>query len=327
MKIAYLLRVVFSRYTDESIVHEKRRNIMKEELLRITVSQEETGKTVRDVLQQNYGVSRRLLVAAKFSGEILLNSSPVYVTEQVRDGDVITVKLPEEASETLEPEEMPLSIRYEDDDFMCIAKPAGVVVHPTRTHLSGTLANGVVAYWLAKGESRKFRPVNRLDKDTSGLLLVAKNQWAHEQFSRMQQEKTMRRTYQAIVHGVIQQDEGTIDAPIGLREDSIIQRQVRSDGQSARTHFQVLARGQEATWVQLQLETGRTHQIRVHMSDLGHPLLGDDLYGGSRELITRQALHAVQLSFIHPRSKESCRFEEPLPQDMAELLERLFSIH
>ncbi|MGD8189744.1 RluA family pseudouridine synthase [Brevibacillus ginsengisoli] len=296
---------------------------MSEELLRITVKEEEAGQTVRDVLQQSYGVSRRLLIAAKHTGEILLNSSPVYVTARVEAGDVITVILPEESSESLEPEEMPLAIRYEDDDFMCIAKPAGLVVHPTRTHLSGTLANGVVAYWLNRGEKRKFRPVNRLDKDTSGLLLVAKNQWAHEQFSRMQQEKTMRRTYQAIVHGLLVLNEGTVDAPIGLRDDSIIERQVREDGQTARTHYQVLLRGREASLVELRLETGRTHQIRVHMSYLGHPLLGDDLYGGSREQITRQALHAVRLRFIHPRTKKLCDFQEPLPHDIAILVKQL----
>lgn len=296
---------------------------MSEELLRITVKEDEAGWTVRDVLQQSYGVSRRLLISAKHAGEIQLNSSPVYVTVRVEAGDVITVILPEESSESLEPEEMPLDIRYEDQDFMCVAKPAGLVVHPTRTHESGTLANGVVAYWLARGEKRKFRPVNRLDKDTSGLLLVAKNQWAHEQFSRMQQEKTMRRTYQAIVHGVMEQDEEFVDAPIGLRDDSIIERQVRADGQWARTYYQVLLRGQEASMVQLQLETGRTHQIRVHMSHLGHPLLGDDLYGGSRERINRQALHAVHLSFIHPRTKVQCDLHEPLPPDMASLVEQL----
>lgn len=296
---------------------------MNEELLRIVVSPKESGLTVRDLLQKNYGVSRRLLISAKYSGVISRNGMLVYVNETVAEGDVIQVILPEESAETLEPEPMPLVIRYEDEDLLLIAKPPGLVVHPTRTHPGGTLANGVVAYWLAKGESRKFRPINRLDKDTSGLLLVAKNQWAHEQCSRMQQDKTMKRTYQAIVHGVVAEDQGIIDAPIGLKETSIIEREVREDGQSARTHFIVLARGNETTWVELSLETGRTHQIRVHMSYLGHPLLGDDLYGGLRNEIGRQALHAVRLQFHHPRTKQMQFFTDPLPDDMAELVRKI----
>lgn len=296
---------------------------MKEELLHITVKESENGMTVRDVLQKGYGVSRRLLIQAKYAGEIRRNGLLVYVTERVVAGDVITVRLPEEAAESIEPQPMPLAIRYEDDDLLCIAKPAGLVVHPTRTHPSHTLANGVVAYWLDRGESRRFRPVNRLDKDTSGLLLVAKNQWAHEQCARMQKDRTMKRTYQAIVHGIVQAEEGIVDAPIGLADDSIIERTVREDGQHARTRYEVLARGRDVTWIQLELETGRTHQIRVHMSYLGHPLLGDDLYGGSRERIGRQALHAARLQFVHPRTKQHSIFTEPLPDDMASLVEQI----
>lgn len=296
---------------------------MTEELLRIVVSQEESGQTVRDLLQKNYGVSRRLLISAKYSGVISRNGTLVYVNEKVAAGDVIQVTLPAESAETLEPEPMPLAIRYEDEDLLLLAKPPGLVVHPTRTHPNGTLANGVVAYWLEKGESRKFRPINRLDKDTSGLLLVAKNQWAHEQCSRMQKDKSMKRTYQAVVHGVVKEDQGWIDAPIGLKETSIIERAVRADGQPARTHFTVLARGKEASWVELSLETGRTHQIRVHMSFLGYPLIGDDLYGGLREQIDRQALHAVQLEFHHPRTKEHQSFADPLPADIAQLVQKI----
>ncbi|WP_238550982.1 RluA family pseudouridine synthase, partial [Brevibacillus thermoruber] len=167
-------------------------------------------------------------------------------------------------------------------------------------------------------------PVNRLDKDTSGLLIVAKNQWAHEQFSRMQKERTLHRWYQAIVEGEVAEEEGTVDAPIGLRDDSIIVREVRPDGQPAVTRYRVLARGGGMSWLELKLETGRTHQIRVHMSHLGHPLAGDDLYGGSRTCIGRQALHAARLSFVHPRSGWAMEWSEPLPADMQELAARVF---
>ncbi|WNC13202.1 RluA family pseudouridine synthase [Brevibacillus brevis] len=292
---------------------------MLEELIRFTADEADEGRTVRDVLQKRYGVSRRLLVRAKFKGLITRNGQLVFVNEKLRAGDEIAVMVTEDAEETVAPEAMPLSIRFEDDDLMVIAKPAGLVVHPTGNHAGGTLANGVIAYWQQRGEHRKFRAVNRLDKDTSGLLIVAKNQWAHEQFSRMQQERTLHRIYQAIAEGEVEPDEGTIDAPIGLAEDSFITRQIRPDGQKAVTHFRVLARGNGLSHLELKLDTGRTHQIRVHMSSLGHPLAGDDLYGGGRQLIGRQALHAFRLAFVHPRSGQSMEWTEPLPTDMSEL--------
>ncbi len=293
---------------------------MKDELLRFIVGEKDAGRTLRDVLQKDFGVSRRLLTKAKYSGEILVNGKLTYVTELLHAGDLVIVRLPDDVVENIEPQHIPLAVRYEDEDLLILAKPNGLVVHPTRTHPSGTLANGVVAYYLSKGEVRSFRPVNRLDKDTSGLMIVAKNQWAHEQCARMQRDRTLKRTYQAIVHGRLETLEGVIDAPIGLRDDSIIERMVRPDGQPARTHYKVLADGEDCSLVELQLETGRTHQIRVHMSYLGHPLLGDDLYGGSREKIGRQALHATQLSIIHPRTKERLTLTEPLPADMLALL-------
>jgi len=297
---------------------------MQEELIRFIAEEADAGQTVRDVLQKRYGVSRRLLVRAKSKGLITRNGQLVFVNERLQAGDEIAVMVREDAEETVAPEEMPLSIRYEDDDLMVIAKPAGLVVHPTGNHAGGTLANGVIAYWQKRGEHRRFRAVNRLDKDTSGLLIVAKNQWAHEQFSRMQQERTLHRTYQAIAEGLVEPDAGTIDAPIGLAEDSFITRQVRPDGQAAVTHFRVLARGRGMSHLELVLDTGRTHQIRVHMSSLGHPLAGDDLYGGSREWIGRQALHAHRLSFEHPRGGSEVEITEPLPADMRALAAAFF---
>ncbi|UFJ41630.1 RluA family pseudouridine synthase [Brevibacillus humidisoli] len=295
---------------------------MSERLLHFQVAEDEQGRTVRDLLQSTYGVSRRLLNRAKYDGEILINGEPVRVTRIVEAGDVVEVILPSEQPETIQPQPMPLAIRYEDRDLLLIAKPAGMVVHPTRTHPDRTLANAVVAYWREKGEMRRFRPVNRLDKDTSGLLIIAKNQWAHEGFARMQRERTLRRTYLAVVHGLLNQETGEIAAPIGLRPGSIIEREVRTDGQPALTRYRVLSRGAEMSVVELQLLTGRTHQIRVHMRHIGHPLVGDDLYGGQRSLIGRQALHAARLAFSHPRTGQLLCFEEPLPADMAELVKK-----
>lgn len=300
---------------------------MQEELIRFTADEADAGQTVRDVLQKRYGVSRRLLIRAKFKGAITRNGLLVFVNEKLRAGDEIAVMVTEDEEETVAPEEMPLAIRYEDEDIMVIAKPAGLVVHPTGNHAGGTLANGVIAYWQQQGERRKFRAVNRLDKDTSGLMIVAKNQWAHEQFSRMQKERTLHRIYQAIAEGEVAKDAGTIDAPIGLSEDSFITRQVRPDGQAAITHFRVLARGNGMSHLEVKLETGRTHQIRVHMSSQGHPLAGDDLYGGDRTHIGRQALHAARLSFVHPRKGISMEWREPLPSDMRALADFFFSGH
>lgn len=298
---------------------------MREELIRFTADDADAGQTVRDVLQKRYGVSRRLLVRAKFNGLITRNGALVFVNEQVQTGDEIAVLVDEEETEAVLPEEMPLTIRYEDEDLMVIAKPAGLVVHPTGNHPAGTLANGVVAYWQKRGEKRRFRAVNRLDKDTSGLLIVAKNQWAHEQFSRMQQERRLTRIYQAIAEGIVIPDAGVLDHPIGLAENSFITRQVREDGQTAVTQFRVLARGDGMSHVELRLETGRTHQIRVHMSHEGHPLAGDDLYGGARTYIGRQALHAAQLAFVHPRTGMEMKWSEPLPADMQHLLKLFFA--
>jgi len=298
---------------------------MREELIRFTADETDAGQTVRDVLQKRYGVSRRLLVRAKFNGLITRNGALVFVNETIQPGDEIAVLVDEEEAESVQPQEMPLAIRYEDEDLMVIAKPAGLVVHPTGNHPAGTLANGVVAYWQKRGEKRRFRAVNRLDKDTSGLLIVAKNQWAHERFSRMQQERRLTRIYQAIAEGIVTQDAGIFEHRIGLAENSFITRQVREDGQAAVTHFRVLARGDGMSHVELRLETGRTHQIRVHMSHEGHPLAGDDLYGGARTYIGRQALHAAELAFVHPRTGVEMSWNEPLPADMKHLLDLFFT--
>jgi 23S rRNA pseudouridine1911/1915/1917 synthase len=175
-------------------------------------------------------------------------------------------------------------------------------------------------HWQKKGWQRTFHAVNRLDKDTSGLVLLAQNRFSHQQLSIQQKSHQLERKYYAWVHGQVAEDEGVIEAPIGRKDDSIITREVRSDGQYAKTYFQVINRFPTYTWVELKLATGRTHQIRVHMSDMGHPLLGDDMYGGKRQLIARQALHAYYTSFTHPESGKMVTFQADLPQDLQELI-------
>lgn len=288
-----------------------------------TVSADESGLTMKSFLRQRKGISRKLLVRMKQEQSIFLNGTFTYLDHPITAGDVITMKMPEEESENIIPQNMELDIQFEDEDIMVLNKPANQCVHPTLLHPDGTLANGVVHYWMEQGFNRKFRAVNRLDKNTTGLLIVAKNQYAHQQLSITQRQNQLTRIYEALVHGNLNKEEGTIQAPIARRSESLVEREVREDGQDAVTHFNVLRELKGASYVQLKLETGRTHQIRVHMSYIGHPLLGDDLYGGSKDWMDRQALHARYLSFPHPRTKKIMSFKSELPADMTKTLNKL----
>ena len=191
---------------------------------------------------------------------------------------------------------------------------------PSREHPTGSLANGLAGYYKKRGLAATIHIVTRLDRDTSGLVLVAKHRHIHHLLSEQQKQGEVKRRYQAIAEGIIASDEGRIEAPIGRKHTSIIEREVREDGQYACTLFRVLARLESYTHLELQLLTGRTHQIRVHMAYLGHPLAGDDLYGGSRDNISRQALHCSALTFTHPLTKQVMSFFEELPEDMAMIL-------
>lgn len=287
------------------------------------ISPEDEGRTMKEFLRRKEGVSKKLLVRMKHEKSIFLNGEFTYLDHPLKAGDTITLVMSEEESEHIIPQEIDIHIVFEDEDIMVLNKAANQCVHPTLLHPDGTLANGVVHYWKQQGFSRKFRPVNRLDKDTTGLVIVAKNQFAHQQLAIVQKEHQIQRMYEAVVHGKVEKDRGTIDAPIARHAESLMIREVREDGQHAVTHYEVLDRFQDATYVRLRLETGRTHQIRVHMSYMGHPLLGDDLYGGSREWIARQALHGRYLYFPHPRSGDAMSFEAPLPEDLMNLLNGL----
>lgn len=287
------------------------------------ITEEENGLTMKQFLRNKKGLSRTLLVKLKKEKAILLNGSFTYLDHPLQAGDVITMVMNEEESENIVPEDIRLDVVFEDEDLMVLNKPYNQCVHPTLLHPTGTLANGVVKYWKDQGFNRKFRAVNRLDKDTTGLLIVAKNQFAHQQLAIVQRKHLIIRYYEAVVHGNLDRAAGTISAPIARKGESIVEREVREDGQEAVTHFQVLERFARATYIKLKLETGRTHQIRVHMSHIGHPLMGDDMYGGSREEMGRQALHARYLSFPHPRTGEELSFEAGLPADMKKLLDKL----
>ncbi|WP_286058565.1 RluA family pseudouridine synthase [Bacillus mojavensis] len=260
-------------------------------------------------------------------GQVVVNGSPVKANYKIQPGDQVTVTVPEPEALDVLAEPMDLDIYYEDQDVLVVNKPRGMVVHPAPGHLTGTLVNGLMAHCTdLSGINGVMRPgiVHRIDKDTSGLLMVAKNDMAHESLVNQLVNKTVTRKYTAVVHGIISHDDGTIDAPIGRDKKDRQSMTVTRDGKNAVTHFHVLDRFQEFTLVECQLETGRTHQIRVHMKYIGFPLAGDPKYGPRKTIdFNGQALHAGILGFQHPRTDEYIEFEAPLPEDMSALIENL----
>jgi len=289
--------------------------------IRKNITSAEDGMTVKEYAGE-LGISKRLLTDIKFGGgDLLINGEHVTVKAILKEGDLLIVKFPEEqVSETLLAEPVPLDILYEDEHVLVINKQPYVSSIPSREHPFGSIANGIIDHYQKNGVRATVHLVTRLDRDTSGVMLVAKHRFAHSILSSAQKNGLVKRRYAAVVHGRMAQMEGTVDAPIGRHPDSIIERTVTPDGQKAVTHFYVTCANDDMTSVTLQLETGRTHQIRVHMSYLGHPLCGDTLYGGTRRDIGRQALHSEHLSFIHPLTQENMTFHVSLPQDMRKLI-------
>lgn len=258
---------------------------------------------------------------------ILVNGAAVKAKYKVKQGDVIEVTVPEVEDLEIVPEDLNLEIVYEDADVLVVNKPRGMVVHPAPGHTSGTLVNGLMHHCKdLSGINGVARPgiVHRIDKDTSGLLMVAKNDVAHESLVNQLVEKSVTRKYTALVHGHIAHEKGTIDAPIGRDQKDRQKQAVVDKGKHAVTHFQVIERFGEFTLVECRLETGRTHQIRVHMNYIGFPLAGDPKYGPRKTIdFGGQVLHAGVLGFIHPVTKEYLEFESPLPEDFKQLLEEL----
>jgi 23S rRNA pseudouridine1911/1915/1917 synthase len=260
-------------------------------------------------------------------GFVLVNGKPVKSNYKCSINDVVEVEIPDPEELDVIPEEMDLDIYFEDSDVLVVNKPKGMVVHPAPGHLTGTLVNGLMAHCRdLSGINGVLRPgiVHRIDKDTSGLLMVAKNDLAHESLVNQLVAKSVTRKYKAIVHGVIPHDHGTIDAPLGRDQKDRQSMAIVDNGKHAVTHFNVLERFKDFSLVECQLETGRTHQIRVHMKYIGFPLAGDPKYGPRKTMdIGGQALHAGILGFEHPRTGQYLEFETPLPAYFEELLEDL----
>ena len=281
------------------------------------ITENERGTTVLDFLRKK-GFSRHILSSMKADKEALTrNGQRIGGREQLLAGDYFRVRLLETVdSDGIIPVSMPLSILYEDEDILVINKPADMPVHPSIGNYTNTLANGVTAYLDAKGEHSPFRCINRLDRDTSGALILAKNAFSAAVLSTQMRNRQIRRTYLAVVEGITPPN-GTISAPISRVDDSVIERHVDFlHGEPAVTHYERLETKNEHSLLEIHLETGRTHQIRVHMGYIGHPLPADYLYHPKYDCFKRQPLHSLQLEFRHPVTDKSMCLLAPVPEDM-----------
>lgn len=287
-----------------------------ERIFDFIVTDKYDGANIKTVLKQHYNMSTALIKSLKLSENgIIVNGERKHVNAILHTGNKLSLTITEGRSEMIKPIKTEFDIVFEDEDIMIINKPAGIPTHPSVGHYENTLANGLMYYFLSKNEERTFHAVNRLDKDTSGLLCVAKNRYAHNQLCE-QLHKRLKRKYIAIVEGAVT-EPGTVCAPIARCEEGIIKRCISNDGQYAVTHYQPLKQLGTYTLVELILETGRTHQIRLHMSHIGHPLLGDWLYGTEdKATFPRVALHSSYIGLIHPISRQALEFTAPLPDDM-----------
>ncbi len=290
-----------------------------ERTLTYLITEKDAGNSIQQYLRALGFSSRSLIVLKKYEAAVLLNGESVYLNRILSPGDFLQVLIREEASsEKIPPRELPLHIRYEDEDLMVINKPTGMPIHPSMNHYESSLANALAYYFQKQNIPFVFRCINRLDKDTSGLTIVAK----HMVSAGILSATPIMREYLAITKGKVTPSSGIITAPIARKEGSVIEREVNfARGERAVTHYRVLAYKNEHTLLSLQLETGRTHQIRVHMKFLGYPLIGDFLYNPDLEHIGRQALHSHRLQFIHPITRKPLEFTAPLPADMNAVLE------
>lgn len=294
---------------------------LKTSYLSYSVPPEMEGETVSTLLRRGLGCSGSLIKQVKFGG-LTLSGRPVILTDRARAGDILRVRLPEDPPSDILPVARSLDILWEDAHLLVVNKPAGVSVHPGPDHHEDTLGNFITAHYLDRGEHHLFRPVNRLDRGTSGLMVVAKHSYAQERLRQQFHTNRFRRRYLALCDGCPEPPKGSIALPIGRLEGAVLKRTVREDGAPAVTHYEVLQVCEPRTLVRLELETGRTHQIRVHMAHMGCPLTGDFLYGREQPtLIGRTALHSWELEFCHPVTGERLVFRAPLPEDMAGLLE------
>ncbi|EGW40058.1 pseudouridine synthase, RluA family protein [Desulfosporosinus sp. OT] len=291
---------------------------------------EDSGQKYISILLHKFHFSLKLLQRLKQGEHVWVNGNFTYLTARGKEGETLSIQLSSDEETNILGEDLPLHILYEDEYLLAVNKPVGQVVHPTHRYLTSTLGNAVIGYWERKGEYRLYRPIHRIDRNTSGVVVIAKNQFAHQQLAWQLERGQIHKRYFGFVTGIVPENEGTINASIGFAPDSFIKRQIQPDeqpnGQPARTHFKVIHRYPSATLLEFILETGRTHQIRVHCEGFGHPLLGDDLYGGDTTLLSRQALHSSKYAFLHPATGLPIVIQAPFPGDLKALMRILSSL-
>ncbi|WP_409228873.1 RluA family pseudouridine synthase [Gudongella sp. SC589] len=294
----------------------------KEDVNTLMFVNKDMSKGLGDFLKEK-GLSGRMIKRALSSNAISIEGSVCKGSETVPRDAAVCIELADEKSD-MKPQKMKLEILYEDLDLLVLNKEPFTLVHPTPNHPDGTLSNGVASYFLESGLKRKIRILNRLDRDTSGIIIFPKNSFGHQQLASQMDQGKVEKIYLAIVHGTMEKDSGEINLPLGKHDDGIRQT-VRNDGMEAITRYKVLERMGGGTLVELELLTGRTHQIRVHLSHLGYPIMGDHLYSQEEAQIGRQALHAHELSFLLPRTHRRVTLRAEIPEDMKNLINLLKS--
>ncbi len=293
-----------------------------ERILDYEIREEYDGLRISQFLDRQGFSLQNMTLLKKMPENTLLNGKFVHLKERVTTGDHLRIHIQEEeSSRKIPPVKLPLDIIYEDEDILVINKAAGMPIHPSQNNYENSMANGLAWYFKEKGQAFIFRCANRLDRDTSGLTIVSKHMLSGNRISTMTANREIHREYLAICRGRLEPKEGVIDAPLGRKGTSIIEREVNfQTGERAVTHYQLVEERNGHSLVRLVLETGRTHQIRVHLKYLGYPLIGDYLYNPDMEYIHRQALHAYRMTFVHPVTGEAMDFTAPMPEDMKRVL-------
>ena len=285
-----------------------------------TVTEEEYGMSINEILRSNFNFSARFKTKIKFQNLLDLNGVQAKGFMKPEVGDLISIRLPKETSD-FPAEDIPIDVLYEDDDLLIINKQPGIIVHPTKGHPYHTIANGLMKYMQDTGQEFKVRFANRIDMYTSGIVICAKNANCQDSISNQMKGQDVVKKYVAIVHGRVE-DDCVINLPVGRPDEVSIRRCVMEEGKDATTIVKVLEAFDDYSLLELTIMTGRTHQIRVHLSHIGHPIIGDALYEGEAPgLIERQALHAYHIEFIHPMTEEHLTIEAPYPDDMLKALE------
>lgn len=286
------------------------------------IAPEHEGRKLVNYLKFEKSFSTRLTRKLLRNGYITINGETAHAYDLLKAGDRIEVIVNTGDTQDITPEDIPIDVIYEDEDLLIVNKPPFMVVHPTRSHQEGTLANAVTYYFRERGENYIVRLVNRIDRDTSGLVMIAKSQFAHQAMAKQMDDNVVEKYYIAVVEGLME-GKGTIDAPIDRPDATALKREVLEEGYHAVTHYESLKSGNNMSSLLIKLETGKTHQIRVHMSHIGHPIIGDHLYGKESPDINRQALHAYRLRFKNLRTGEFVQVEAPIPEDMQSLIDKM----